>query len=144
MINFPKHAFRAVEPPGNTIQTHTFRREAEHWYIDLPEYLDQGGYLAELEMTEGTDKLLNTIAFGRNTITLRLSTEPFEGADVLDLIDHCEAPKGGAIYLLETCRGKEIGAFIWICDIALFVFGDIPERIYFQPIGRSRAPLFPD
>ena len=63
-------------------------------------------------MREGTARFLNTIASGGNKVTLRLSTNPFRRADVLELVDHCEAPKGGAIYRLDTCRGKKIESLI--------------------------------
>jgi hypothetical protein len=89
-------------------------------------------------MAEGAEKLLNTIAGGREIVTLQLSTEVFESADRLELMELCEAPKGGAIYLLDTCHGKEISSFIWICDIALFVFGDMPENIYFRRVSKPK------
>jgi hypothetical protein len=85
-------------------------------------------------MVAGSSKLLDTLANGRQKISLRMSTEPFESADVLKLMEHCPAPRGGAIYLLETCHGRNVSTFIWICDIALFVFGDMPEHIYVQRI----------
>jgi hypothetical protein len=137
MMNANVQGYHISKAPVASIQTHVFKKEEGRWYIDLPEYLAQGWSKRDLEMVEGADKLLNTIANGGKRVTLRLSTEPFEGADALELMDHCEAPKGGAIYLLDTCHGKEIGAFIWICDIALFVFGDMPEYIYFQRVGKS-------
>jgi hypothetical protein len=120
------------------VQTHIFKKEEGIWYIHLPEYLEQGWSKKELEMAEGAEKLLNTIANGRDRVMLRLSDAPFEGADNLELMEICDAPKGGAVYLLDTCHGKEIGSFIWICDIALFVFGDMPENIYFQSVKTQR------
>ena len=124
--------------PQEQVKTFTFKKEDGSWYIYLPEYLEQGWSKNDLVMEEGAHKLLNTIAGGRSKVTLRLSTEPFEGADLLELMEHCEAPKGGAVYLLETCHGREISSFIWICDIALFVFGDLPEHIYVQRVRKAR------
>ncbi|HYH14159.1 MAG TPA: DUF6717 family protein [Flavisolibacter sp.] len=117
------------------IEVYTFRKESGHWYIDLPEYLEQGYSNNDLEMVEGTSKLLNTISNGSNAVTLRLSTEPFKGSDILELQEHCDAPSGGAIYLMERCQGREVAMLIWICDIALFVFGDMPQQIFFQRIN---------
>jgi hypothetical protein len=122
--------------PGNkdhkvgVVLTHTFRKKEHHWFIDLPGYLEQGFTESDLEMVQGAQRLLDLMAGPRKKITLNLGTEPFEGADRLELMEHCEAPRGGAIYLLDTCRGKERGDLIWICDIALFVFGDMPPYIY--------------
>jgi hypothetical protein len=43
----------------------------------------------------------------------------------------------GAGKLLNTiANGKDISTFIWICDIAFFVFGDLPEYIYVQRIDK--------
>jgi hypothetical protein len=126
------------KPGIHDIKTFTFKKEEGRWFIYLPEYLEHGWTKKDLEMVEGAHKLLNTIASGAPKVTLRLSTEPFDGADVLELMEHCPAPKGGAIYLLETCHGREISSFIWICDIALFVFGDLPEHIYVQRVRKAR------
>jgi hypothetical protein len=135
---------RTVQERGESIvtltevKTYSFIKEEGTWYIHLPEYLEQGWSKKDLAMTEGAHKLLNTLAGGRYKVTLRLSREPFEGADVLELMEHCPAPKGGAVYLLESCHGKAISSFIWICDIALFVFGDMPEHIYVQRVGKRQ------
>ncbi len=120
------------------IETHEFKKEEGIWYIHLPQYLAQGWSKKDLEMAEGAEKLLNIIANGRDNVSIRLSTQPFKGADELELMELCEAPSGGAIYLLDTCHGKEIGSFIWVCDIALFVFGDMPENIYFQRVKNGK------
>jgi hypothetical protein len=130
---------RPVEDKQSThvVETYTFKKEEGRWYIYLPEYLEQGWSKQDLEMVDGAHKLLQTIGYGRNKVMLRLSTERFEGADMLEVIELCEAPKGGAMYLLDTCQGKELNALIWICDIALFVFGDMPEHIYFQRVRKT-------
>jgi hypothetical protein len=122
----------------HAVETFTFKKEEGRWFIYLPEYLEQGWSKDDLEMVDGAYRLLQIIAHGHHMITLRLSTEHFEGADVLELVDHCEAPKGGAVYRLDTCRGKKVDASIWICDIALFVFGDMPEYIYYQRVRNEK------
>lgn len=111
-------------------RTYTFIKENASWYIDLPEYLNQGGSKEDLQMRAGTNKLLTRLAAGRRQVTITIDTEPFEGAEVLQLVELCEAPRGGAIYLMQTCNGQQVGALLWICDIALFVFGDMPARMY--------------
>lgn len=136
MMHSNIQGYKQTETPFEKIQLHVFKKEEGIWYIHLPQYIEQGWSKKDLEMAEGADKLLNTIASGRHRVTLLLSTEPFAGADRLELIEHCKAPKGGAIYLLDTCHGKKIGSQIWVCDIALFVFGDMPENIYFQQVSR--------
>lgn len=112
--------------------TYTFVKELGVWYIDLPEYLNEGGRKEDLRMRAGTNKLLSLLAPGQKRVTLTIDTAPFADAEVLALVDICEEPQGGAIYLMETCNGREVSTLLWICDIALFVFGDTPERIYFK------------
>jgi hypothetical protein len=116
-------------------RTYTFVQDESSWYIDLPAYLKAGGRKEDLRMKAGTDRLLKMVSSGKKQVTLTLDTEPFEGADVLELIDLCAAPKGGGIYLVERCKGEEVNILIWICDIALFVFGDLPQFMYIKPVN---------
>jgi len=132
--NEPLRAESSVELTA--VKTYTFIKEEGRWYIHLPKYLEQGWSKQDLEMAEGDHKLLNIISGGRKKLFLRLSKEPFEGADELELMEHCPAPRGGGVYLMESCRGKEISSFIWICDIALLVFGEMPEHIYVERVGK--------
>lgn len=118
-------------------RTFTFYKQDDCWYIDLPEYLKQGGAKEDLQLRAGTDKLLKRFARSRNQVTLAIDTEPFEGADVLELAELRHDEKGGAIYRMVTINGQQHVANFWICDIALFVFGDMPEKIYI----RETAPF---
>src|SRR4051812_14537798 len=113
---------QTVKHPNEGVMTYSFYKHEGVWNIYLPEYLEQGGSKNDLEMPEGSHTLLNIISAGRKNVTLRMSIQPFAGSDELELIDHCDAPKGGAIYQLKTCNGKPVDNLLWICDIALFVF----------------------
>jgi hypothetical protein len=123
------------------ISTYSFFKEAERWYIHLPGYAEQGFHKDDLELVRGAGQLLNTFANGQTKLSLRLSQAPFEDADALELIAHSPVPGGGAIYLLETCHGRNVSRFIWICDIALFVFGDLPEHIYLQCLQAGKISV---
>lgn len=118
-------------------RTFTFYKEDDCWYIDLPQYLRQGGDKKDLQLRAGTDKLLKRFARGRVRVTLAIDTEPFEGADLLELAELRHDEKGGAIYRMESLNGQRQVANFWICDIALFVFGDMPEKIYIREIEPS-------
>lgn len=107
------------------------------WYIHLPEYISRGGKKEDLRMKAGTDRLLKMLGSGKGQVTLLIDTEPFAGAEVMRLIDLCPAPKGGGIYLMETRNGVQVNEQIWICDIALFVFGDLPAQIYIKKVEAS-------
>lgn len=110
----------------------TFVKEEGRWYLDLPDYEARGWTKADLELISGTRRLLNSIASGKKTLSIRMATQPFPGADLLELIELCDAPKGGAIYLMRTCNGQELNVNMWLCDITLLVFGDMPPELYVQ------------
>lgn len=117
-----------------TVNTHSFIKEDKQWFIDLPDYLNQGGSKKDLEMIDGVDELLTQVAGSKKKVTLILDTNPFDGADLLELIEMCEAPKGGGYYLMHSCNNYLVNKRLWICDILLFVFGDLPEKIYLKKI----------
>ena len=137
MMKIYEEVSNACVHPNAAIKTYAFIKEDRRWFIDLPEYLAQGWSKADLEMLEGASKLLNTLAQGRAKVVLRMSTQPFTGADVLELMELCEAPRGGGIYLMHTKQGRQLNTMIWICDIALFVFGDLPQHIYIQQVHEN-------
>jgi hypothetical protein len=62
---------------------HRFIKEGSSWYIDLPEYLEQGGSKDDLQMISGADTMLDIIAGDADEVTLQMDTEPFRGADEL-------------------------------------------------------------
>lgn len=128
----------SIAPASNdTNSVYTFVKEGQQWFIELPEYLAQGGSKADLQMVEGADELLNFIAGSKKRVTIQLDRKPFEGADVLKLIELCEAPKGGGYYQMHTYRNQIIEKRIWLCDVTLFIFGDMPEQIYISKIGAA-------
>lgn len=133
---------RFNKPTVAQADSFTFKREDGRWYIHLPRYLAQGWSKEDLQMTEGAHKFLNRIANGRHKVRLCLSTVANTGCDRLELIEHCAAPKGGGLYGFVTEEGTSNSRF-WICDLALLLFGDIPDRIYVQRVS-LRGKLVPE
>ena len=113
------------------MKTHTFYKE-EHggWFIDLPEYLQQGGSKGDLAMVAGADTMLDRIASGANRVTISIDTKPFENADELKLLEVCAPSMGGGYYLMKSFEGKQVNQQMWLCDVTNFVFGYLPEKIY--------------
>lgn len=111
-------------------RVYTFIKENGLWYIDLPEYLQQGGSKADLQMVAGADEMLDIMARGKKKVTIELDREPFEGADLLELTELCEAPMGGGYYTMHTYKGRPLNKRMWLCDVTLFVFGDMPQKIF--------------
>lgn len=115
------------------METHTFYKEDYGgWYIDLPEYLEQGGSKGDLAMVAGADTMLDIIANGEKKVTITIDTQPFEGADELLLTKLCEPSVGGGYYLLKWFEGKKVNHEMWLCAVTEFVFQAIPERIYIR------------
>lgn len=113
------------------MQTHTFIKEPNgEWFIDLPEYLANGGAKADLQMVEGADTMLDVMANEGYTVTITMDDEPFENADVLLLQELCDPMIGGGIYLMESFEGKKVMQPMWLCAVTQFVFGYMPEKIF--------------
>ncbi|OLY91453.1 hypothetical protein SAMN05444008_1288 [Cnuella takakiae] len=120
------------------MQTHRFIKEYGGWYIDLPQYLEQGGSKGDLAMVEGADTMLDYIAAGDTDVVLSLSETPFEGADELKLEALRDPVIGGGYYLLDQFEGKNLQQRMWLCGVTEFVFGKMPDRIYVRR-ERNRA-----
>lgn len=114
------------------MKQHSFVKEFGGWYIDLPEYLEGGGSKADLAMVAGADTLLDLIAEGKESVTLSMDTKPFKGSDELILLRLCDSSTGGGDYFMKTYAGQPINQELWLCDVTLFVFGDMPEKIFIR------------
>jgi hypothetical protein len=118
---------------------HTFKKhENGIWYIDLPEYLEQGlGTQANLMMVAGADTFLDKLSNNGNEVKVRIETEPYDeqqyalsrlgfGLDkeLLDSVNH-PVVEYGAYY-----RASD-GHVLWLCPVTEYVFGgSYPTDIY--------------
>jgi hypothetical protein len=112
------------------LKTYTFIKRDGDWFIDLPEYLEKGGSAGDLQMVDGADTMLDVMADKKASVTMTISTEPFNGADELVLTEKCDPFIGGGYYLMKKYKGQEINHNMWLCQVTEFVFGGIPERIF--------------
>jgi hypothetical protein len=90
------------------MKQHRFIREGGEWYIDLPEYLEQGGSKGDLQMVSGADTMLDIIAEKKDEVILQIHIRPFEGADELTLTELCDPILGGGYYHMKQFEGREI------------------------------------
>ena len=114
------------------MQTHAFIKEPAGWYIDLPEFIVQGGSKGDLQMVDGADSMLDMIAGGRDSVTLIIAEEPFDGADRMDLTEKCDPYIGGGYYLLRSWEGRPVMHTLWLCAVTEYVFGYLPEKIFIK------------
>jgi hypothetical protein len=112
------------------MKTYKFIKTGQDWYIDLPEYIEQGGSAGDLQMIDGADKMLDMMAEGKNSVTLNIAREQFERSDILILTEKCDPYIGGGYYIMKQYEGQEINRTMWLCQVTEFVFGDIPPLIF--------------
>lgn len=124
---------------------HTFYKDESGWFIDLPEFIEQGlGTKANLAMVLGADTFLDKLSNNGNKITLELSENS-------DLINN----KDGVLFftdfstpvekLKEVGHPIQTGAYyidlesghvIWLCPVTIYVFdGKYPTKIYYKIIN---------
>ena len=72
------------------MKTYRFIKNGSAWYIDLPEYMEQGGSQGDLQMVEGADTMLDMMAGDQDAVTLTIAGEPFKEADILTLTETCD------------------------------------------------------
>jgi hypothetical protein len=116
---------------SETVNLYSFYKEDNgRWYIDLPDYQ---GPKADLEMVEGADKMLDYIGGGDKNVKLLLAETDFGGATELFLThNYSEETGGGGIYLLKAYNGEQLNQEMWLCEVTEWVFGRMPEVIYFK------------
>ena len=109
-----------------------YKDENSEWYIDLPEWT---GTKAELEMVQGADTMLDIVSGYLNECYLKLSDQPFNGAEVLKL-EHAriQSHGGGGDYILEKYQSETINHKIWLCEVTRHVFDGLPTIIYFVKV----------
>ena len=112
------------------MKVYTFLKTGKEWYIDVPEFIEQGGSIGDLQMVDGADMMLDIIAGNDNSVKLNIAKEKFEGADVLVLTEKCDPYIGGGNYFMKQYEGQEINRQMWLCQVTEFVFGEIPGQIF--------------
>jgi len=112
------------------MRSHQFIKTGWEWFIDLPEYLEQGGTQGDLQMVEGADKMLDMMAGDADSVILSIAKDSFDNADLLVLTEKCDPYIGGGYYFMEYYEGKEVRRTMWLCQVTEFVFGGLPEKIF--------------
>ena len=117
-----------------------FYKENGIWYIDLPEFLEQGlGTKANLMMVDGADTFLDFLSNNGNEINVEFSHETFEGQtytliaqhtginqELLTEIGHAPVNYGMYYNVLELDNMQ-----LWLCPVTEYVFGGTyPNKIY--------------
>lgn len=121
---------------------HSFYKEEGLWYIDLPEFLEQGlGTRANLLMVDGADTFLDELSNNGDNVRVQIDTLPYDGMQ-----HHLEKTRMGLDKEYLAMKGHapvEYGAYyqdgasghvLWLCPVTEYVFGRYPENIYLSVI----------
>lgn len=114
-----------------------YKNEFNNWYADIPEYIEAGGNLGDLQMVCGADSLLDIMSGGENRIKIKFSTKPFDNSETISLIEE-RKDIGGGDYLLSSYDGVEFSLQLWLCEVTRYVMKEIPKNIYFKRIGNEK------
>jgi hypothetical protein len=133
--------------------TKRFYKEDGTWYIDLPEFLEQGfGTKANLMMVGGADTLLDKLSNNGTEATIRFSNRLFRsnmedivltrtdlGYDEAYLKEVGHAPvDDGAYYSVKSNNRNLLNHKLWLCPVTKYVFdGYYPPVIYIEPLNSS-------
>jgi hypothetical protein len=108
-----------------------FIREHDRWYIDYPEFIQNGyGSKADLEMIAGADVLLSELSQGQDCIRVEFANFELQTADVqLWKIDQDEI---GATYQTNHYATETA----WLCNVTKAVFaGFHPKQIWLNRVA---------
>ncbi len=116
------------------MHSYRFYKNDSGWYVDLPQYLQQGGDIDDLQMVEGADRMLDIIAGNAQELELLVTIHHFQQADRLGLIEKCHPLKGGGYYFLQEYCGQPVNITMWLCSVVEFVFGEVPAEIFIRKL----------
>lgn len=111
--------------------TFLFTKENGDWYINFENGLKEFNN-SEFVLLEGSTTLLDFLSNEKKRVTLALDIIPFDKALKLELTQICDDPIGGGVYQLKDHKEKVLKEKLWLSDLPLFVFGDIPDQIFLK------------
>lgn len=95
------------------------------WFAVIPSW---PGPRAALAMVDGADTFLDLLSKGEPYVVLDLSMDPKDGWSELRYLKP-HAFGDGAYYTFEN---EERLHRMWLCGVTEFVFGEMPDRIWFK------------
>jgi hypothetical protein len=122
---------------------YTFKKENSRWYIDLPEYIEEGlGGKEDLEMVQGADTLLDILSSDSDSVTLDVREDYFGEASYIlnkissENIEDFQYCPVGQFYSVSLITLEEYNHVLWLCPVTEYVFeGRYPDNIYISIIN---------
>jgi len=102
------------------------------WFLDLPDYLQQGS-AADLERIGSFHDFLQLTAGERHNVSFEINLHPFEGADELVLLGSSGEQTGG-YYHLHCFRGVVLDLELWFNNVLYYFLNNttLPPRLYIK------------
>lgn len=109
-----------------------YKKPKNEWWLSLPEWR---GDPEDLQMIEGADDWLDLVSGSTKEVTIQMSDQAYDHAEILTLVRIREDNfGGGGIYYLEKYQSKKVELKLWLCEVTSFVFDCIPQKIYFNKL----------
>jgi hypothetical protein len=117
-----------------------FIKEDNRWYIDMPDFIDQGyGTKGNLEMVQGADELCEHLADGEDFVEINVSS-----VGKPDTILKCDRIASimpiGRYYDVynhnQTLVDYTFVSTMWLCPVTKYVFGGkYPKQFFINSIN---------
>jgi hypothetical protein len=114
------------------MNSYTFVKKDGNWQLQYSNYTYKEGHEIDIDLTEGSESMLNLLSDGKDEVSLFFDKQPFADANEIELVQRCEPFLNGGIYRLREFEGKKLDYDMWISDVTQHVFGETPEKIYFK------------
>lgn len=115
----------------------TYYKFGQRWYIDLPEYIEQGGNPDDLEQVGAFHNFLELASAGESTISFFMDTQCFEGADKA-IRTGTSGGKSGGYYHIATYAGNAVDFELWINTVLYLMMPELSLQLYFKKSGLEK------
>ena len=109
----------------------TYYKMGSSWFLDHPEYLENGGDIEDLERIGGFHDFLELVAQGGSTVNIQIDDELFDGADIANFTG-TSGDQSGAYYHISTFQHQPINIEVWVNNMIYMNQEKLPEKIYFR------------
>jgi hypothetical protein len=105
------------------------------WFLDLPDYLQQGCG-SDLERIGSFHDFLQFTAAGKPNVSFEFGLHPFEGADELVLLGSSGEQTGG-YYHLHSFQGTVLDLELWFNNVLYYFINNttLPPYLYIKLLG---------
>jgi hypothetical protein len=112
----------------------TYYKFGNRWFLDLPEYIEQGGDEEDLERVGAFHDFLELAAQGEDTVVFQIDTQFFDGADSAVLTGSSGENTGG-YYRITSFNDQPVDFELWFNLFHFIKQPELPQMVYFKQIN---------